>query len=150
MPTLVIRSAAGLALAVDRMNQSGFPLTLSFSEGEPTRRDRQNRLAQRWYGDVSKQLGDMSHDEARAMCKLHFGVPILRAENDAFAASYDRVMLKLDYETKLEAIRAWDMPVTRLMGVKQMTRFMDDMSKYWTAQGVMLTDPEALKWESYQ
>lgn len=84
------------------------------------------------------------------MCKLHFGVPILRAENDAFAASYDRVMLKLDYETKLEAIRAWDMPVTRLMGVKQMTRFMDDMSKYWTAQGVKLTDPEALKWEGYQ
>ena len=57
-------------------------------------------------------------------------------------------MLKsLPYEQKLDAIKSFDLPVTRLMTSKQMTAFMDEMQRHWILQGVQLTDPEALKYE---
>jgi hypothetical protein len=39
-----------------------------------------------------------------------------------------------------------DYPVTRLMTVKQMTRFMDAVHDDLAGQGVRLTDPEAMKY----
>ena len=74
-------------------------------------------------------------------------MPILRAENEAFRISYDRVLKRLSYEEKLAAVKAFDLPVTRLMSVKQMSAFMDEMQRHWSGQGVRLTDPEAMKYE---
>lgn len=149
MPVAVIRSEKGLEYACGLIRAKGFPVMVSWQAGEPTRRDRQNRLAQRWFTDIAKQRGDMTHEEARAMCKLHFGVPILREENDAFRASYDAVMKHLPYEAKLQAIQAFDMPITRLMSVKQMTRFMDNTGAYWRKEGVRLTDPAMMTYQEY-
>jgi hypothetical protein len=57
------------------------------------------------------------------------------------------VLKALPYEQKLDAIKAFDLPTTRLMTQKQMTAFMDEMHHHWIKQGVRLTDPEALKYE---
>jgi C-terminal processing protease CtpA/Prc len=122
------------------------PMTVTWTQGAPRSND-QNRLAQRWFTDVATQLGDQTHEDVRAECKLRFGVPILRAENEAFRISYDRVLKRLSYEEKLAAVRAFDLPVTRLMSVKQMSAFMDEMQRHWSGQGVRLTDPEAMKYE---
>lgn len=127
-------------------NRTKFPLTVTITQGD-NRSGQQNRLAQRWFSDIARQLGDQSHEDVRAECKLRFGVPILRAENEAFRVRYDRILKPLTYEEKLDAIRTFDLPVTRLMTVKQMTAFMDEMSREWSRRGVRLTDPEALKWE---
>lgn len=123
-----------------------FPMTITITQGAP-RTDLQNRLSQRWFTDIARQLGDSSHEDIRAFCKLTIGIPILRAENEAFKAQYDRVLKHLSYEEKLEAIRVFDFPVTRLMQTKQMTQFMDEMQRYWGGKSIRLTDPEALKWE---
>lgn len=149
MAVAVIRSVGGLMHWVAKLATVKFPVTVALTTGEPTRRDKQNKLAQRWFSDIARQIEGMSHEDARAMCKLHFGVPILRAENEAFCASYDRVFKHLPYEQKLQAIRDMDLPVTRLMTVKQMTAFMDAMQAYWLPKGVRLTDPEALKYEDF-
>jgi len=147
MATRVLRSPDDIdALARLIGARTKYPLTVTITQGDP-RRDKQNRLAQRWFTDVSRQLGDRTHENVRAYCKLHFGVPILRAENEAFRLSYDRTMRPLDYETKLEAMEHLDLPVTRLMTVKQMTAFMDEMQRHWCGMGFRLTDPEALKYE---
>lgn len=147
MATRVIRSAEDAPkLAAFVGAQPRFPLTVTITQGEP-RRNAQNRLAQRWFADVARQLGDQSQDEVRAYCKLHFGVPILRAENEVFCAQYDRILKPLDYEAKLEAVRVFDLPVTRLMTVKQMAAFMDEMTRHWSRLGVRLTDPTALRYE---
>lgn len=147
MATRVIRSADGAdTLAAFVRAQRKFPLTVTITQGDP-RRPAQNRLAQRWFSDVSRQLGDRDHEDVRAECKLHFGVPILRAENEAFRVRYDRILKPLTYEEKLDAIKTFDLPVTRLMTVKQMTAFMDQMQRHWLPQGIRLTDPEALKYE---
>lgn len=146
MPTKIIREPAHIESLAKILAGRKLPLTVTWTQGA-SRSDVQNRLAQRWFTDISAQLGDQTHEDVRAECKLLFGVPILRAENEAFRVSYDRSLRNLSYENKLAAIKAFDLPVTRLMTVKQMTAFMDAMHKHWTGQGVRLTDPAALKYE---
>lgn len=147
MPTKIIREPIHVEALGNMLRERKLPITVTWTQGAP-RSTAQNRLAQRWFTDIATQLGDQTHEDVRAECKLRFGVPILRAENAAFKVSYDRVIKGLPYEQKLDAIKAFDLPVTRLMTVKQMTAFMDQMQKHWLGQGVRLTDPEALKYES--
>lgn len=146
MPTKIIREPAHIDALAAMLRGRKLPLTVTWAQGA-SRSGSQNRLAQRWFTDIANQLGDQTHEEVRAMCKLHFGVPILREENEAFRVSYDRVFKALPYEEKLQSVRDFDLPVTRLMTVKQMTAFMETMQRYWVQQGVRLTDPEALKYE---
>lgn len=147
MPTKVIREPGHADALAMLLKGRKLPLTVSWSQGA-SRSHAQNRLAQRWFSDIANQLGDQTHEDVRAECKLTIGVPILRAENEAFQISYDRTMKHLPYEDKLAAVKAFDLPVTRLMTVKQMTAFMDEMQRHWTMMGVRLTDPEAMKYEA--
>ena len=146
MPTKIIRQPDHIQALAILLGGRKMPITVTWAQGA-SRSHAQNRLAQRWFSDVAIQMGDQTHEDVRAMCKLHFGVPILRAENEAFCTSYDRTMKHLPYEDKLAAIKAFDLPVTRIMTVKQMSNFMDAMQQHWTEQQVRLTDPEALKFE---
>jgi len=146
MPTKIIRDPAHVDALANILRERKLPITVTWTQGAP-RSNAQNRLAQRWFTDIATQLGDQTHEDVRAECKLRFGVPILRSENEAFRTSYDRVLKALPYEQKLDAIKAFDLPTTRLMTQKQMTAFMDEMQRHWIKQGVRLTDPEALKYE---
>lgn len=146
MPTKILREPGHVDALAAMLRGRKLPITVTWTQGAP-RSASQNRLAQRWFTDIATQLGDQTHEDVRAECKLRFGVPILRAENEAFRLSYDRVLKALPYEEKLEAIKAFDLPVTRLMTAKQMTAFMDAMQRHWLPLGVRLTDPEALKYE---
>lgn len=146
MPTKVIREPAHVIALANLLAGCKLPITITWTQGA-ARSHAQNRLAQRWFTDIATQLGDRTHEDVRAECKLTIGVPILRAENEAFRLSYDRIMKHLPYEAKLEAVKAFDLPVTRIMSSAQMTAFMDEMQRRWSAQGIRLTDPEALKYE---
>ena len=146
MPTKVIREPAHVIALANLLAGCKLPITVTWTQGA-SRSHAQNRLAQRWFTDIATQLGDRTHEDVRAECKLTIGVPILRAENEAFRLSYDRIMKHLPYEAKLEAVKAFDLPVTRIMSSAQMTAFMDEMQRRWSAQGIRLTDPEALKYE---
>ncbi|APX90909.1 hypothetical protein BV394_02155 [Brevirhabdus pacifica] len=147
MATRVIRAPEDIAKLSSFLSaRTKFPLTVTITQGAAQSK-AQNRLAQRWFTDIARQLGDRTHEDVRAECKLHFGVPILRAENEAFRQSYDSTMKHLPYEEKLAAVKAFDLPVTRLMTAKQMTAFMDEIQRTWTQRGFRLTDPEALKYE---
>ncbi len=147
MTTRVLKSPADIAgLASFLGARNSYPITVTIVQGD-NRSGQQNRLAQRWFTDIARQLGDQTHEDIRALCKLEIGVPILRTENEAFRQSYDASMKHLPYATKLEAMKRLDIPVTRMMSVKQMTAFMDAMSIRWGGVGIRLTDPEALRYE---
>lgn len=145
MPTRIIRNAEHADALVDILKGANMPLTVSWTQGAP-RRNVQNRLAQRWFSDIAKQMQDRTREEVRAECKLRFGVPILCDENQAFRASYNRALGPLTYEQRAQAVMALDLPVTRLMTVKQMSRFMDNVQREYSPF-VQLTDPAALKYE---
>ena len=106
------------------------------------RSDSQNALQQVWHLEASLQLKDESAEDKRAYCKLHFGIPILRAENEDFRSKYDMVIRPLPYETKLMLMKVpADFPVSRLMNTEQTTRFLDAIWNHYTSLGVVLTKP---------
>lgn len=121
------------------------PFTVSLTKGRQ-RSVEQNRLQRQWMNEISEQLGDMTPEEVRGYCKLTIGVPILRAENEAFAARYDEFVRPLPYENKCHfMMEPLDMPVTRIMTVKQKTQYLDDVARHFAEKGVVLTQPESEK-----
>lgn len=123
------------------------PFTLSLTDGKH-RSTAQNRLQRLWMNEISQQRGDMTPEEARAYCKLTIGVPLLRAENEAFRQRYDEVLKPLSYEHKLKIMsEPIDLPVTRLMTTKQHTQYLDGIVRHFAEQGIILTMPDDLQQE---
>lgn len=141
MTTHVIENKADLARIFTLLNHRDLPITLNVKKGKD-RTLQQNRLQRKWLLEAEAQ-GDQTAEEYRGYCKLHFGVPILRNENEEFRIAYDRVIRPLDYELKLLAMMVpLDFPVTRLMTTKQNTKYLDTVYKHFTSLGMRLTEPE--------
>jgi hypothetical protein len=117
------------------------PLTVQIT-AVGKRSARQNRLNRQWMLDIASQLDGWGAEYARGYCKLHFGVPILRNENEDFAKKYNDVVRPLPYEIKIKLMMTpHDLAVTRLMTVKQQTAYLDAVHRHFSEQGVVLTDP---------
>jgi len=102
----------------------------------------QNRLLQKWYKEIGQQMYEDA-EYARAYCKLHFGIPILRADNDQFKEKYDEFLKDKTYEHKMAAmVWPFELPVTSIMNIKQLTEYLEAMHRFFTEKGFHLTDPE--------
>lgn len=135
----IVKNENDLALLKVYLDGRKLPLTVDITEG----RDRsveQNRLAFKWYREISDQTGEDKED-VRARCKLEIGVPILREEQEAYRATYDRFLKPHAYADKLQIIRDLDIPVTSLMNVEQMSRYMDLVFRRHAEKGLVLTIP---------
>jgi len=130
---------------INLLKAKKFPYTVSVVDGRK-RSVEQNRLQRMWMNEAADQLGEYTADEYRAYCKLHFGVPILRCEDEDFCKKYDEMFKgRFDYEEKLRLMAdPWDFPVTRLMKMGQKKRYLDDVHMYFTKLGVQLTEPREL------
>ena len=105
---------------------------------------QQNRMQHKWLRDMEKQ-GDQTAEEYRAYCKLHFGVPLRRIEDDNFRAVYDEVIRPLDYEKKLKIMSVpIDLPVTSEMSVETMAKYLKAVSDFGIERGFRLTGLEHL------
>jgi hypothetical protein len=105
---------------------------------------QQNKMQFKWYRDMQKQ-GDQTAIEYRAYCKLHFGVPLLRVEDESFRAIYDKLIRPLDYEDKLSLmVEPIDLPVTSQMSVEIMAKYLKAVSDDATSKGMRLTGLEHL------
>lgn len=138
MVTRAIKNGDDLTLLVTYLKGRKRPFTVEITEGRD-RSGEQNRLAFKWYKEVSEQTGEEIED-VRARCKLEHGVPILR-ENEQFRGTYDRLIRPLSYADKIDLIKATDMPVTRLMKVEQMSRYLDIVFRTHAEHGIELTIP---------
>ena len=117
------------------------PCTINLKKGKD-RSVEQNKLQRLWLQEAAEQLQDETIEQKRGYCKLHFGVPILRNEDDDFRAAYDEVIRPLPYELKIKSMMLpLDFPVTRLMTTGQNKRYLDDIYNYFNGQGVRLTEP---------
>jgi len=139
MPTRTVKNADDLALLKVYLHQRKRPFTVDVTDGRD-RSAEQNRLSQKWYAEIAEQTGE-DREEVRARCKLELGVPIMREASEKFRATYDRIIRPLDYADKLALIRDTDMPVTRLMGVGDMSRYMDAVFQRHAEFGIALTIP---------
>lgn len=139
MTTRPIKNEADLKLLTVYLEQRKRPFTVEVTDGRD-RSAEQNKLAFKWYKEIAEQSGE-AVDDVRARCKLEIGVPIMREASDKFRATYDRLIRPLDYADKLALIRDTDMPVTRLMGVGDMSRYMDAVFQRHAEFGIALTVP---------
>jgi len=138
----VLRTPADVTALAALLRARALPVTVTITKGLP-RTTPQNRLQYKWYQEVAEQLGDRDAEDVRAHAKLHYGVPILRAENDAYREKYDRLIKPLSYEKKLAMMKEpFSYPVTSVMTVRQETAFLDAFAAHYVAQGVRLTIPE--------
>lgn len=135
-------------MAIRLMENRALPFTFTITDGSP-RSKAQNALAHKWYGEIAEQKGDETAREVRAYCKLTIGVPILRAQNEAFRIRYDEILKPMTYQQKL-AIMAepLDLPVTSLMNTKQLTEYLEGIIRHFGEQGIMLTMPDDLKYQT--
>lgn len=139
MTQRIVRNPGDLALLKIYLDGRKRPFTVEIADGRD-RSAEQNRLSHKWYAEIADQTGE-DREDVRARCKLEIGVPILRAANEKFRATYDLVIRPLAYDEKLAAIRDMDVPVTRLMNVEQMSRYMDEVFKRHAGFGIALTIP---------
>lgn len=142
MTTRVLKSKADVELAKTLLDNAPLPSTMTLVKGK-RRTEEQNRLQRLWLNEAAEQLGDHTAEEYRGYCKLHFGVPILRGEDEEFREKYDRIIRPHSYEDKMTMMMLpLDFPVTRLMKTGQKKRYLDDVYVHFTGLGVKLTDPE--------
>lgn len=106
---------------------------------EKNRTAEQNALSHAWYLQLQKELREDSALGYKCFCKLHFGVPILRAEDAEFRKVYDDVIKQLSYEKKLEVMQI--LPVTSIMKTKQLSQYLEAMQAHYFKQGVKLEFP---------
>ncbi|MGN6314568.1 MAG: hypothetical protein ACTHMO_12525 [Rhodanobacteraceae bacterium] len=114
-------------------------LTVTIKDGKGRSLD-QNAISHAWYEQVARELREDDARGVKRFCKLHFGVPILRAEDDEFREAYDASILRtLRYEQKLAAMDV--IPVTSVMNTRQLSRYMEDVQAHYTGR-VDLRFPE--------
>jgi len=104
-------------------------------------RERKRSLSQNdqthvWYEQIAKELREDTPLGVKNFCKLHYGVPILRAEDEDFRKFYDKAIRGLAYPDKREAMAY--VPVTSIMTVAQLKQYTDKMQEEWAKRGVIL------------
>lgn len=128
---------------IRQIETHSLPMAVAIEKGGK-RSDRQNRLNRQWMREIAEQTDGWDAEDARAFCKLHHGVPILRNEDEDFRTKYDRIIRPMPYETKIELMKVpFDFPVTRLMKVNQEHRYLNAVALDFSGRGVVLTDPSA-------
>ena len=95
-------------------------LRLNVKSGKDRTMD-QNRILHAWLGQLSRELPENDELGWKSFVKLHYGVPILRAEDEEFRGKYDAVVKPMSYEQKLAIMEFW--PVTSIMTIPQPTAF---------------------------
>jgi hypothetical protein len=130
--------------AVTHIDALKLPFTVEVVKSNP-RSLAQNRLQHTWVREIAQQWGDGQYttEEVRGYCKLHFGIPILRNDSEAYRATYDKWVRPLSYEAKLAYMQVpFDFEVSRLFKTDQMTRYLDAIWRFAGEQGFVLTNPD--------
>ena len=102
MASRIITNEYQRGMLLKRIEAQKLPFTAHIEPGR-NRSVEQNKLQRMWVNEVAEQMGDRTPEEVRGYCKLHFGVPIMRAESEKFCEVYDRLIRPLDYAAKLRA-----------------------------------------------
>ena len=123
--------------ALESVRNASLPFRIEIREGYD-RSIEQNRLAFLHYGQIGKHYG-LDVDEAHRLCKLRYGVPILRRDSEEFEETWLRLIEPRPHEDQMRAMALID--VTSIMTVKQMGEYLDTLYRDQSQRGVALTDP---------
>lgn len=141
MPVFVVRNEQDKRQVMANIDSREKDFTVTIRNGID-RSKAQHRLQWQWYQDAEAQ-GDMTAQEYRGFCKLHFGIGILKAADETFAIEYDRLVKWRPYEEKLlMMMEPFNFQVTSLMKVPEMRQYLDAVWNHFHSIGIQLTDPD--------
>ncbi len=127
--------ARGRAAEAVKLAPDGYVVTIA----PPVRSLDQNSLSHAWYEQLAQELKEDTALGWKAYCKLHHGVPILRAEDPEFREFYDGAVKGMPYERKLTAMKF--LPVTSLMNKHQLSQYLEVVKADFAGRGVLLEFP---------
>ena len=145
---LVINSSESLTNAISQLSREYHEskyLALSVRSGRD-RSAEQNRLWRSMYKRIAEVTGQGTDDDVWAYCKLMLGVPILRRDDERFAAGFDRYFGDKTFEEQLFLMGANPLfgpdgfPVTRLFGTKQGCEYTEAIANHYAQQSVFFDD----------
>lgn len=142
MTATIINSAEGLSKFIGELRETWGThkfVRVTVKTGKDRSLDY-NALSHCWYQQVADELREDTALGVKNFCKLNFGIPILRAEDDEFRTFYDAGMkLSLNYEQKIKAMAY--MPVSSLLTQKQFDQYARAMQEHYRTRGVVLEFP---------
>lgn len=100
----------------------------------------QNSISHAWYEQLARELREDDAIGWKCYCKLHHGVPILRAEDAEFREAYDATIKGMTYEKKLKAMRL--LPVSSLMTKEQLSKYLVEIQADFACKNVRLEFPD--------
>lgn len=106
----------------------------------------QNALWFAMYERIAKSTEMGEIEDVRRYCKLHLGVPIMRAGCAEFRTGWAESFIHLDYDVKLRLMGPCAMfgpdgfPVTRLFDRAQGCQYTDRIVEEFSARGVHFAD----------
>lgn len=137
MPVEIINSERSLAAVTKKISelwQANKYLRISIKTGRDRSLD-QNALSHCWYEQIAKHYGDTA-DGAKRICKLVYGVPILRASGAEFSDWCAMAIDGLPYHEQVIAMRFID--ITSMMTVEQMAEYLTAMQRDYAEAGIIL------------
>ena len=91
----------------------------------------QNALSHVWYATVSAAEKEYSAAEVKRLCKLHYGIPILREDPEA-SEMLQKILGPLSYEERLKAMDWID--VTSVLDKDQMSNYMMAIQNHYSGR----------------
>lgn len=144
MSEIIINSEPALQAAIGILRETwGESKYVRMSLKSRKRSLDQNALAAVWYEQMARE--DRQDDALghKCYCKLHHGVPVLRAEDAEFREFYDGALKGLAYTQKIAAMKY--LPVTSLMTVEQLSKYLQAVHDDYGTRGIHLEFPEQRK-----
>lgn len=141
MTVLHVNSEVSLQTAIGELRElwrAHKRLKVTVRTGEDRSLD-QNALSHAFYEQVARELREDTAKGVKSFCKLHFGVPIMRAEDEDFRTAYDSAIKGLTYEQKLAVMGI--LPVTSLMTRGQLSQYLEAVQRHYEGRGVRLEFP---------
>lgn len=135
---LVINSDIALQKAIGGISELYYAtryLRITIKSGRDRSPD-QNGQSHVWYEQLSRELREDTALGHKSYCKLHHGVPILRAEDAEFRAFYDAAIKRLTYEEKIKAMAY--VPITSMFTFPQFQEYLLAMQADFKTRGVLL------------
>lgn len=142
MSSIVVNSERSLQLALGEL-RSQYAAHRYVKQTLKTGQSRsldQNAISHAWYEQLAVELREDDAIGWKCYCKLHHGVPIMRAEDDDFRECYDRTLKALAYEQKLSVMKFF--PVTSLMSKQQLSKYLEAIQADFRSKDVLLEFPE--------
>ena len=99
----------------------------------------QNAIGHVWYAQVEKEEKEYTASEVKCLCKLWFGVPILRGDDEEFNVYCVTVLDPMTYEAQVALMLHFRL--TSLMDTGQKSRYLEAIQKHYIGR-VELLFPE--------